>query len=88
VHSLPPEAAVWRNGNAWSQQHELAAVAIERAELWSNVLAQVMGAKAKEIPAPITIVHPDRAVPGAARRAPVTDRDQISRFFTGKGVAA
>jgi hypothetical protein len=76
---------VWRDGKSWSQQHELAAVAIERTEMWSSVLAQLLahlgGSKTDRLPKLIEIAHPDRTVPRAPK--PVTDPEQISRFFAG-----
>lgn len=77
---LPPEAAVWRDGSAWSQQHELTAVALERADMWGHLLAQVLGAKASDLPAPIVMRHPDRQA-----AEPVSKAKQVPmrEFFSG-----
>lgn len=70
VRSLPADAAIRREGKAWSQSDELQAVAIERNDHWMRWLAIGQNRKPKDVPPLPPIKHPDRQCgePGRSRR--------------------
>lgn len=82
VRGLPPDSALRRDGAAWTQADELAAVAIERAEMWNLQLVAMWAAKGSKLPDAIEITHPDRKPPTPEpRRRATTDPATIRRFF-------
>lgn len=60
VRGLPVDAAVWRDGKRWTQADELAAIAIERADVWGHRLTVASRAFKGRIPEMPRIEHPDR----------------------------
>ena len=86
VQGLPPGSAVARDGKSWIPEHEFAALAVERADMWFHVLAQTMGAKASALPAPMAFSHPDRVVlDPEAKPKRLSDAAAVSRFFAQIG---
>lgn len=63
VRGLPPDSALNRNGAMWTTQHEIAALALERAEMWWQVQIGMNAAKGSKLPEGIGISHPDRPKP-------------------------
>lgn len=61
VKGLPPDSAFMRRGRMWTQAHELAALAIERNEMWSLTWIAMNAAKGSRLPQAIALSHPDRA---------------------------
>ena len=74
VHGLPPDAAVRREGKAWTQHDELLAQLIERSDVWGRWLAVGQGRKARDVPTMPPIKHPDRGTEtGSAQTARTRD---------------
>jgi hypothetical protein len=84
VRGLPVDAAVWRDGKHWTQRDELAAIGIERADIWGHRLTMASRAFKGRIPEMPQIEHPDRRsgveVPSRPR---MSSRAEI-RAFAGK----
>jgi len=85
TRSLPPDAAWCRQGKRWSQQDELAAIAIERNDAWMRVLAIGQGRKVEKVPPVAPIKHPDRTAGQQAANpdvpARMSTRGEIAAFF-------
>ncbi len=84
TRSLPPDAAWCRQGKRWTQQDELAAIAIERTDAWMRVLAIGQGRKPEKVPPVAPIKHTDRATGGTAIPdvpARMSTRGEIAAFF-------
>lgn len=81
VRGLPVDAAVWRDGRHWTQQDELSAVAIERADVWGHRLTVASRAFKGKVPEMPRIEHPDRrtAAVEPVRRA-MSSRAEIRAF--------
>ncbi len=79
VDGLPPDAAVHRTGH-WTLEHELAAVAIERAELWHATHIAMLAAKRSKLPPCIAITHPDRPVRKPQRKKAISAREIAARW--------
>lgn len=69
VRGLPPDSALHRNGAKWTTQHEIAALAVERADMWWQVWVGMNAAKGSKLPEGIGITHPDRPKPEREKRS-------------------
>lgn len=80
VRGLPVDAALWRDGRRWTQADELAAIAIERGDIWGHRLA-VASRAFKRVPEMPPIEHPERrpAEPELVRPR-MSSRAEIRRF--------
>ena len=78
VKGLPPDSAFHRRGRLWTQENELQALAIDRIEMWSQVLVARWSSKQSDVPKAIGVVHPDR--PEAPKKKPASLSD-VARMF-------
>ncbi|MEA2689628.1 MAG: hypothetical protein QOD51_2235 [Candidatus Eremiobacteraeota bacterium] len=76
VNGLPPDAAVRRQGSAWSQDHELHAIAIERNDYWLHALVVASRGLKKNPPRLPPIEHPDR---NRTRDEPSGERPEVKQ---------
>lgn len=86
VRGLPVDAAVHRDGKLWSQADELAAVAIERADVWGWRLTHATG-RFRKVPEMPPIKHPARRKPEPVEPAErrMSTMDEISSFVRKLG---
>jgi hypothetical protein len=68
IRGLPVDAAVRRDGKLWTQEMELHATALERADVWGHRLA-VASRAFKKVPEMPKFEHPDRPKPRPAEPA-------------------
>ena len=88
VSSLPEEAATWREGKpVWTVQDELAAQAVERADVWGRLtfaaVARLGGVKISDskLPKPPQINHPGRTAAQGGKKKPERDPKVIRAWF-------
>jgi hypothetical protein len=84
VAGLPPDSALGRAQGTWSDDLELQAVAIERAEFWNQQLVGMWAEKGAKLPPAISITHPDRRVPepvSAPKKKATNDPAALARLF-------
>lgn len=82
INALPADAAMRRNGT-WSHADEIAALTLERAEIWAHVHAQLLCGEKTEHPGLLEISHPDRpdGSASAPRKRPTSDPNEIRQFL-------
>lgn len=74
--------------SSWTFERELAAVSLERAEMWASLQSQLLerglGLRLKKgVPGPMVVHHDDRPAGRAAGARPKTnDPAEIAAFFT------
>lgn len=73
VRGLPPDSALRRDGRMWTQANEIAAVALERADVWGWRLTTATKAF-KRVPEMPRFDHPDRPRPKPAEVAASAER--------------
>ena len=84
VNGLPPEAATWRvDGQQWTIQDELQAIALERIDHWGLVQARLAASPkaARALPTePMRVPRPGEKQESKDRV--VTDPREIAAFFS------
>lgn len=66
---------------AWTQELEIAAVAVERADMWAQLHAAALGVQGKDLPPAVTFSHPERAEPEKPNVKRTSDPAEIRAFL-------
>lgn len=81
IQGLPPDAAVWRQETAWTNQDELAAAHMELLDMWMRIQVQIWtGNKPKGKPLRIERPNQTPEAPKAKRKRNPKPEEVIAFF--------